>query len=100
MSEGACSVLSKQRIPFGNHVSKPFSIQEYRKFKRIIALDEYMLQQAKEISGGDPENKIRLFTNLHGRELNVNDPLPTGNYRAAYEAIRLGCLSLLKEIFG
>lgn len=54
MSEGACSVLSKQRIPFGNHVSKPFSIQEYRKFKRIIALDEYMLQQAKEISGGDP----------------------------------------------
>jgi len=100
MSEGACSVLSKQRIPFGKHVSKPFSIQEYRKFKRIIALDEYMLQQAKKISGGDPENKIRLFTNLHGRELNVNDPLPTGNYRAAYEAIRLGCLSLLKEIFG
>ena len=99
MSKAARNVLIEQRIPFGNHVSKTFSIEEYRKFKCIIALDEYMLLQAKEISGGDPDNKIRLFTNFHGRKLNVADPFHTGNYRVAYEAIRLGCLSLLKEIF-
>ena len=57
-----------------------------------------MLQKAKNISGGDLDNKIRLFTNFHGRKLNVANPLPTGNYRAAYEAIRIGCLSLLEVV--
>lgn len=100
ISKGARNVLSEQRIPFGNHVSKPFGMEDYRKFKCIIALDENMLRRAKEISGGDPDKKIRLFTNFHGRRLNVADPWHTGNYRRAYEEIHLGCRSLLKEIFG
>ena len=100
MSEGARNVLSEQRVPFGKHVSKPFRIEEYQKFKCIIALDEKMLRRAKEIADGDPDKKIRLFTNFHGRRLNFDDPWHTGNYRRAYEEIHLGCLSLLKEIFG
>lgn len=100
MSEGARNVLSEQRVPFGKHVSKPFRIEEYQKFKCIIALDEKMLRRAKEIADGDPDKKIRLLTNFHGRRLNVDDPWHTGNYRRAYEEIHLGCLSLLKEIFG
>ena len=100
MSKPAQEILDEEHIPFDRHISKTFTPKEYNKFKCIIALDEFMLRQAKKISGGDPENKIRLFTDFHGRELNVVDPFHTGNYRAAYENIRLGCLSLLKEIFG
>lgn len=99
MSKKARNVLAEQRIPFDKHISKTFTIQDYSKFKCIIALDESTLRKAKKISGGDPDCKIRLFTDFDGHELNVDDPWYTENYRKAYEEISLGCSALLKEIF-
>lgn len=98
LSKGAREMLSKYHIPFDAHVSKPFDEQEYRKFKCVIALDEDMLREAKKISGGDPDNKIRLLTDLDERELKVEDPFHTGDYEKAYAEIKLGCLALLKEL--
>ena len=102
MSRRAREVLREKNIPFDKHISKRFTVQEYRKFKCIIALDEDMLLQAKEISGGDPDNKIRLFTDFDGRKIIVNDPFHADNpreaYLRAYEQIYLGCSSLIKQL--
>lgn len=102
ISKMARAVLAKNKIPFDTHISKQFTVQEYRKFKCIIALDEDMLLQAKEISGGDPDNKIRLFTDLDGRKIKVKDPFHADNpqkaYPIAYEQIYLGCSFLLKQL--
>ena len=100
LSKGAYKMLSKYHVPFGVHISKPFNVQEYNKFKCVIALDEAMLQRAKKISGGDPDKKIRLFTDFDGHKLNIDDPYRTGNYEKTYDEIKLGCSMLLKEIFG
>lgn len=97
MSGRACEVLREKNIPFDKHISKRFTVQEYRKFKCIVALDEEMLLQAKKISGGYPENKIRLFTDLDGRAFNVDDPFPNGDYRKTFEEIFIGCSALLKQ---
>ena len=97
LSRGAYKMLSKYHISFDAHVSKPFDEQEYRKFKCVIALDEDMLREAKKISGGDSDNKIRLFKDLDEHELKVEDPFHTGDYEKAYAKIKLGCLALLKE---
>lgn len=99
MAKKACDVLAENHIPFDKHISKQFTIQDYRKFKCIIALDEIVLQEAKSISKGDPDNKIRLFTDFDGNELDVDDPFPTGDYRKAYEVEYIGCSALLKKIF-
>ena len=98
LSKGAREMLSKYHIPFGAHISKPFNEREYRKFKCVIALDEDMLRLAKKKSGGDPDNKIRLFTDLEGHELNIDDPFYTNDYEKAYAAIKLGCMALLTEL--
>ena len=98
LSNGARKMLRKYHIPFGVHISKPFNEQEYRKFKCVIALDEDMLRLAKKKSGGDPDDKIRLFTDLDGHGLKVEDPFHTGDYEKAYATIRLGCLALLKNL--
>ncbi|MBQ6298296.1 MAG: metallophosphoesterase [Selenomonadaceae bacterium] len=98
LSSGADEMLRKYHIPFSTHISKPFDEQEYRKFKCVIALDEGMLQLAKKISNGDPDNKIRLFTGLDEHELKVEDPFHTGDYEKAYAEIKLGCSALLKEL--
>ena len=102
MSKMAQEVLAKNKIPFDTHISKRFTVQEYRKFKCIIALDEDMLLQAKEISGDDSDNKIRLFTEDDGRNIKVKDPFHAINqrkaYLEAYKQIYLGCSSLMKQL--
>lgn len=98
LSGGAREMLTKYHIPFDSHISKPFSEQEYRKFKCVIALDEDMLRLAKKKSGDDPEKKIHLLTDLDGNELKVEDPFRTGDYEKAYAEIKLGCLALLKNL--
>lgn len=99
LSKGALEMLSKYHIPFGRHISKPFTAGEYQKFKCIIALDEYVFQKAKKISGDDPDNKIRLFTDFNGNKLSIDDPYGTGDYGKAYDEVKIGCSMLLKEIF-
>ncbi|MBR0261264.1 MAG: metallophosphoesterase [Selenomonadaceae bacterium] len=98
LSKGARKMLSKYHISFGAHISKPFTKQDYRNSKCVIALDEDMLRLAKKKSGGDPDNKIRLLTDLDEHELKVEDPYYTGNYEKAYAEIKLGCETLLKEL--
>ena len=98
LSRGARDVLKEKNIPFDAHVSKKFTKELYQIFQTVIALDSGILQQAKEISGGDPENKIRLFKDSAGRVFNVADPYHTGDYRKAYMEIYLFCSVLLKEL--
>ena len=98
MSRGARDVLKEKNIPFDAHVSKKFTKELYQKLKTVIALDSGIFQQAKEISGGDPENKIRLFKDFAGRVFNVADPYHTCDYQKAYVEIYLFCLLLLKEL--
>ena len=98
LSRGARDVLKEKNIPFDAHVSKKFTKELYQIFQTVIALDSGILQQAKEISGGDPENKIRLFKDFAGRVFNVADPYRTGDYRKAYVEIFLFCSMLLKEL--
>ena len=99
LSKGAREMLRKYHIPFDFHISKPFTAQEYQKFKCVIALDEDMLRLAKKKSGGDPDNKIRLLTDFDGYELNVDDPFHTGDYEKAFNEIKFGCSALLKKLF-
>lgn len=90
MSIGTFDELVNNNIPFQAHVSKPFTKREYENFKRVIALDSNVFKCAKEISKGDPDNKIRL--------LEVEDPWITGDYHKAYEEIFKGCAALLNEL--
>lgn len=99
MSNGARKILTEDKIPFDRHVSKPFTRQEYRKFDLVIALDEDILRAAKKISGGDPDKKIRLFTDFDGRNLSVEDPYITDDYRKACETVKLGCAALIEAKF-
>ena len=102
MSEPAEDVLKANNVNYNLHISKQFTKHEYQNSKMIIALDSGILAKAKEISGGDPDNKIRLFKDLNGKEFDVADPWHGDDieeaYKDAYKEIYLGCSALLKEI--
>ena len=98
ISNEAYEVLAKDNIVPNFHISKPFTAREYQNYKRVIALDREILERAKKISGGDPDNKIRLLKDDNGNEFVVNDPYITRDYDKAYAEIYRGCRTLLKEL--
>ena len=91
--------LLKQNIPLDDeHVSKPFTVEEYNAFDCIIALDNYTLNITKKISYGDPDNKIRLFKDIDGENISVKDPGFSGEHLNAFKKIYAGCQNLLEEL--
>lgn len=98
MSNGACEALKDNGINFGQHISKPFTIREYKNFKHVIAMNSAIMKRAVKISHGDPDNKIRLLKDIDGNGIEVADPFGTGDYSKAYEEILRGCKVLLNEI--
>ena len=91
------ATLQAQNIPLDEHISKPFTMQEYREFDCVIALDDVTLKILKKSSHGDTENKIRLFKDSNGNDISVADPGPTGEHLKAFTEISLGCQNLLNE---
>lgn len=98
MSKAAREMLKKNNIDFDQHISKRFTVEEYQNFDYIIALDEDIFYQAKKISNGDKNQKIRLFKNFDGENFSVDDPFCTGNYQRAFNEIFDGCRSLQSEL--
>ena len=90
MSRGAREVLADNGVDFGRHLSKTFTEREYQNFRRVVALDNEVMEKAVEISHGDPDKKIRL--------LNVEDPAFDGDFRRAYKEIYRGCQELFNEL--
>ena len=90
--------LQAQNIPLDDeHISKPFTIQCYSTFDCTIALDNGTLKRLREISHGDPNNKIRLFSDDKGNNISVVDPGFKGDHIRAFEEIYIGCQNLLRE---
>ena len=90
--------LQDNKIPLNDeHISKPFTIQDYNTFDCIIALDNRTLNITKKISQGDPNNKIRLFRDFEGNDISVADPGFNGDHLRAFEEIYIGCKNLLNE---
>ena len=84
-------------IPVGAHISKSFTVQHYRTFDRVIALDKDVLRLLKK-NFNDTENKIRLLNDYDGKVLSVEDPGFKGEHAKAYAEILRGCQVLLNEL--
>lgn len=99
LSKRTRQTLREQNIPIDDeHISKPFTVEEYNNFDFIIALDNYTLKITKKISDGDPENKIRLFKDTDGNNISVADPGFRGEHLKAFHEIYEGCQNLLEEL--
>jgi len=93
------AILQGQNIPIEEHISQPFTVQQYQDFDCVIALDEVTLKILKRISHGDPDNKVRLFKDGNGNDISVADPGPAGEHLKAFTEISLGCQNLFSEKF-
>ena len=99
ISSGTCFELSKNNIPFNPYrICKKFNSADYQSYDYIIAMDKGNFSDLKEMTGGDPANKIFLMMEFAGENRDVEDPYITDDYAKSYEDISRACIALLKRL--
>lgn len=95
----AKEVLENHYINCNGHKARRIIREDYEKFDYIVCMDRGNIEAVKEITGGDPQNKICLlmsFPDDTGDD--IPDPMVTNDYEQAYDDIHFGCRGLLWKI--
>ena len=90
--------LAEHGIGCAGHQARQMTKQDYAYYDLIVCMDRANLRNASRITGGDPQNKLRLllnFTDRAGEE--VADPWYTGDFEAAWQDVLAGCKGLLEN---
>lgn len=90
---GTRKKLDEEGIPYTSRYATVMTKHDYDYYDVIVGMDANNIRAISRISGGDPQNKVRMM--IDGR--NVADPWWTGDFDATYEDILEGCVKLLKE---
>ena len=90
--------LAAHGIGCAGHHARQMTKHDYESYDLIVCMDHANVRNASRITGGDPENKIRLlldFTDRPGRE--VADPWYTGDFDATWRDVTEGCAALMEQ---
>ena len=90
--------LAEHGIGCAGHHARQMTKHDYGYYDLIVCMDHANVRNASRITGGDPENKIRLlldFTDRPGQE--VADPWYTGDFDATWRDVTEGCAALVEE---
>lgn len=71
---------------------------DYNKYDLLLGADRYNIRDMTRISGGDPENKIRLVLDFTDRPRDIADPWYTGDFDKTAEDLVAGCRGLIKYL--
>lgn len=95
----AAAMLQRNKIFFDRErIAHQMKASDYEKYDLIIAMDEDNTHGIRRITGGDPDDKIRLLLDYAGEHRNVADPWYTRDFVTAYNDIVKGCRALLSAL--
>lgn len=89
---GIAAKLREEHIPYTKHVARQVTVDDYRRFDKIICMDAGNIEQVKAICDGDPDDKIKRL--LPDKDI----PWDKNGFATTYEDILRGCKTLLNEI--
>ena len=90
--------LAEHGIGCAGHHARQMTKYDYGYYDLIVCMDHANVRNACRITGGDPQEKIRLlldFTDRSGRE--VADPWYTGDFDATWRDVTEGCAALMEQ---
>lgn len=90
--------LEQKGIAYGDHRANQIQKSDYNNYHLFVCMDKSNVLRAKNIFGGDSQNKIKLlmeYTKLGGE---VSDPWYSGDFEQAFKDIYAGCEALLNSL--
>ena len=95
---GTKAVLTKNNIPFTEHIARQMTTADYKKFNYLICMEEYNMRNIKYIIGKDTNNKVYRLLDFTPTPKDVDDPWYHHNFDKTYAEITYGCQHLLEYL--
>ena len=96
--KGTRVVLTKNNIPFTEHIARQFTSNDYAKFDYIICMEQYNITNLLRIIGSDKEKKIFRLLDFTSKPKDVDDPWYHHNFDKTFDEIFYGCKCLLEKL--
>jgi protein-tyrosine phosphatase len=90
---GTRRILERLNISCAGKRAVRMTKNDYHYYDELIAMDSSNVRNIERITGGDPENKIRMLL-----DRDVADPWYTGNFDQTYDDIVKGCSLILQRL--
>lgn len=90
--------LAEHGISCDGKTSRQITIDDYRYYDYIVAMDHSNLRNLKKMLGEDVDNKISLLMDYTSRPADVADPWYTGDFDATWNDVVEGCKGLISTL--
>ena len=78
--------------------ARKMTLQDYRDFDLIVAMDSDNLRRIRNICGVDTENKVCLLKKFLGEPYGeVSDPWYTGEFNTTWNEVFAGCETIVEH---
>lgn len=98
MHKGTKNVLTKNQIPFTEHIARQFTLSDYDKFDYIICMEQYNLTNLLNTIKNDYDKKIYRLLDFSSNPKDVDDPWYHHNFDKTFDEIFYGCKCFLDYI--
>ncbi len=98
MHKGTRNVLTKNNIPFTEHIAKQITTEDYEKFDYIICMEQYNISNLERIIGKDKYKKVYRLLDFTKEPKDVDDPWYHHNFDKTFDEIYFGCEKLLEYL--
>lgn len=96
---GTKEKLREKGVPFTRRRAVQMTMQDYKYYDLIVAMDRENLWGIRRIIGEDKLGKVHLLLSYAGEpEGEVADPWYTGDFEATYVDVLRGCQGILQNI--
>lgn len=93
--KGTKNVLTKNNIPFTQHIARQFTLQDYKDFDYIICMEQYNITNLLRVVS-DNDKKISRLLDFTNTPKDVDDPWYHRDFDKTYEEIYFGCQRLFE----
>ena len=90
--------LAEHGIGCQGKTARQMTMDDYRHYDRIIAMDHNNLRNLRWMFGDDTDHKISLLMDYTARPGDVADPWYTGDFEATWRDVLEGCRGLLETL--
>ncbi len=90
--------LAEHGISCDGKTSRQITMDDYRHYDYIIAMDQNNLRNLRKILGEDVDDKISLLMDYTSRPADVADPWYTGDFDATWNDVVEGCKGFITSL--
>ena len=91
-------LLSKKGIDCAGKRARQMTRSDYDYYDLLIGMDNWNIRNMLKITGGDPDNKIKMLLDFTNRPGEVADPWYSGDFETTYRDVLEGCEGILKSL--